>query len=155
MEPTKIYDVIKKRFGESVGEFDAKAIDPCVTVNTGSLLDLARFLAAEEELAFDSLMCLSAVDYPETLLLVYSLHSMKNFHKFTVKVEVPKDSPVVPSVESIWKTANWHEREAFDLFGVEFQDHPDLSRILMPDDWEGHPLRKDYVTPDEYRGMEI
>jgi len=155
MEPSKIYELLKKRFGEKVGEFDAEAIDPCVTVDTGSLPDLARFLFEDETLAFDSLMCLSAVDYPETLLLVYSLHSLKNFHKFTVKVEVSKDSPRVPSVESIWKTANWHEREAFDLFGVEFQDHPDLTRILLPEDWEGYPLRKDYETPDEYRGMDI
>jgi NADH-quinone oxidoreductase subunit C len=155
MDASKIYEHIKKRFGDVIGEFDTGAVDPSVSVNPDSLLDVARVMAAEEELAFDSLMCLSAVDYPETVLLVYSLHSMKNFHKFTLKVEVPKESLAVPSVESVWRTADWHEREAYDLFGVEFQGHPDLRRILLPEDWEGYPLRKDYQAPEEYRDIEV
>jgi len=70
-------------------------------------------------------------------------------------VRVPKDNPHVPSVESVWKTANWHEREAYDLIGVVFDGHPDLRRILLPDDWEGHPLRKDYKVPEFYNGMKV
>ncbi len=155
MEPSDIYSRVKGRFGEEVGEFTAEAIDPSLTIKPQLLPDLAGFLATDQELVFDSLMCLSATDYAETVVLTYSLHSMKKFHRFTVKVEVSKEDPKVPSVESIWKTANWHEREAYDLLGVVFEGHPDLTRILLPDDWEGHPLRKDYKAPDEYRGMEV
>jgi NADH-quinone oxidoreductase subunit C len=155
MESSEIYNRVKGHFGEDIGEFTADAIDPYLTIKPQSALELAKFLSEDDELAFDSLMCLSATDYAETILLTYSLHSMKKFHKFTVKIEVPKENPRVPSVESVWKTANWHEREAYDLLGIEFEGHPDLQRILLPEDWEGHPLRKDYQAPDEYREMEV
>ncbi len=155
MEALDIYNHVKERFGEEAGEFVQEAIDPYLTVRPGKVLELARFLADEEALTFDSLMCLSATDYADTILVIYHLHSMKHNHRFVVKTEVPKDDPKVPSVESVWRTADWHEREAYDLLGVEFQGHPDLTRILLPEDWEGFPLRKDYKAPDEYRGMKV
>jgi NADH-quinone oxidoreductase subunit C len=80
---------------------------------------------------------------------------MKWNHKFTLKVEVNVDHPHVQSVESVWKTANWHEREAYDMVGVIFDGHPDLRRILLPDDWDGFPLRKDYKVAEYYRGMKV
>jgi NADH-quinone oxidoreductase subunit C len=76
-------------------------------------------------------------------------------HKIVLKVDVPADHPRCRSVEAVWKTANWHEREAFDLYGIVFEGHPDLRRILLPDDWEGYPLRKDYQVPEYYNGMKV
>lgn len=108
---------------------------------------VARLLRDDPELAFDSLMCLSGLDWPEYLEVVYHLHSMKHNHKVTLKVRCSKDDPVVPTVCRLWPTAEWHEREAYDLVGVRFEGHPDLRRILLPEDWEGHPLRKDYQPP--------
>jgi NADH-quinone oxidoreductase subunit C len=87
--------------------------------------------------------------------VVYHLHSTSLDHKIVLKTEVTAESPHAASVESVWKTANWHEREAFDLFGIVFDGHPDLRRILLPDDWEGHPLRKDYAVPEFYNGMKV
>ncbi|MFA6542090.1 MAG: NADH-quinone oxidoreductase subunit C, partial [Bacteroidota bacterium] len=87
--------------------------------------------------------------------VTYHLYSMVHRHKFVLKVEVPTDAPNIPSVESVWKTANWHEREAFDMYGIQFSGHPDLRRILLPDDWEGYPLRKDYEVPEFYNGMRV
>ncbi|MFQ6103345.1 MAG: NADH-quinone oxidoreductase subunit C [Candidatus Glassbacteria bacterium] len=155
MDASEIYNRVKGRFGEGAGEFTPDALDPYIKVKPEHILEVAKFLSEDEELAFDSLMCLSATDYAEKVLLTYSLHSMKKFHKITLKVEVGKENPRIPSVESVWKTANWHEREAFDLLGVEFDGHPDLRRILLPEDWQGYPLRKDYTAPEEYRGMEV
>jgi NADH-quinone oxidoreductase subunit C len=104
---------------------------------------------------FDYLSCLSGVDLKGKLAVVYQLYSMVKRHKITIRVEVSTENPSVPSVESIWRTANWHEREAFDLFGVIFTGHPDLRRILLPYDWDGHPLRKDYQVPEFYNGMKV
>jgi NADH-quinone oxidoreductase subunit C len=80
---------------------------------------------------------------------------MTHRHKVVLKTLVPKEDPHLPTVEHIWKTAQWHEREAYDLYGIIFENHSDLRRILLPDDWEGYPLRKDYQEPEFYRGMRV
>ena len=103
-------------------------------------------------------MCLSGVDLSpedEDLSVVYHLFSDVHLHKVVIKAVVSKENPHLPTVENTWKTANWHEREAYDLFGIVFDGHSDLRRILLPDDWEGHPLRKNYKEPDTYRGMKV
>jgi len=109
------------------------------------------------ELDFDELMCLSGVDYgaESELGVTYHLCSTATGSKFTVKVKVAREKPVLPSVSSLWRTANWHEREVYDLYGISFDGHPDLTRILLPDDWEGHPLRKDYVLNKTYHGIKF
>lgn len=119
--------------------------------------DVAVYLRDEAQLKFDALMCLTGFDKGpgQVLGVIYSLHSMEHNHKLEVRIEVPRDGGIVPSVAQIWRTADWHEREAYDLFGITFADHPDHRRMLLPDDWEGHPLRKDYETPDYYRGIPI
>ncbi len=114
------------------------------------------YLRDAEDLAFDSLMCLSGVDNGDnTLGVVYHLHSMTKKNKVTLKVKVPKENPKVRSVEKVWRTADWHEREAFDLVGLVFEGHSDLRRILCPYDWVGHPLQKDYKQPEFYNGMKV
>lgn len=149
--------MLKNTFGDAV--LDAKldgVHDPFIKIAPDRVKDVALLLRDQEESAFDSLMCLSGVDYAGGRLgVVYHLHSTRCGHKIVLKVEVRVDSPHCQSVESVWKTANWHEREAFDMFGIIFDGHPDLRRILLPDDWEGHPLRKDYQVPEFYNGMKV
>ncbi|MEY4611180.1 MAG: hypothetical protein RL246_1499 [Bacteroidota bacterium] len=112
---------------------------------------------------FDSLSCLTAIDNgPEkgTLDIIYTFYSIPFHRTLHVRVELPRLQangalPEIPTVSTIWQTANWHEREAYDLVGVHFVGHPDLTRILMPADWEGHPLRKDYVEAEKYHGIQV
>ena len=91
----------------------------------------------------------------DNLAVVYHLYSYVHHHKLVVKVVVPKSNPVVKTVSDVWAAAEWHEREAYDLVGMTFEGHPDLRRILLPEDWEGHPLRKDYKVPEFYKGMKV
>ncbi len=157
MIPQEIAETLTSRFGDAIARTTLDGVaDPFIVVVPGRVHEVGRFLRDDEKMAFDSLMCLSGVDNANgTLGVVYHLHSMKWNHKITLKVEVPADNPHCQSVEQVWKTANWHEREAFDLIGVIFDGHPDLRRILLPDDWEGHPLRKDYTVPEFYNGMKV
>lgn len=157
MTPQEIHDKLKARFSDAILEFkDAAPSDSFIKVESTRIRDVASFLAKEADLQFDYLMCLSGVDYNNGKLgVVYHLASMSKRHKITLKTEVPKEDPKVPSVASIWRTADWHEREAYDLVGVVFEGHPDLRRILLPYDWEGHPLQKDYKVPEFYQGMKV
>ena len=98
---------------------------------------------------------MSGVDYlkDNKIQVVLHLYSYTHRHQIVAKVDVPRDNPTMPSVEGLWKAANWQEREIYDLLGVVFTGHPDLRRLLMPEDWIGHPLRKDFVEPEEYHGI--
>ena len=120
-------------------------------------LKVAQFLRSDPELHFDSLMCLTGYDKGpgEPLGVAYNLHSMDKLHKLEVRIEVIRDGGTIPSVARIWRTADWHEREAYDMFGIQFEGRPDLRRMLLPEDWEGHPLKKDYQTPDFYHGIPV
>jgi len=157
MTPQEIAEKLKTKFGEAITDVKSEGVlDPFVKVKAEAMFDVALFLRDEADLKFDYLMCLSGIDFGKGLIgVVYNLHSMTKKHKITVKVEVPREKPEIPSVESVWKTANWHEREAYDLIGTIFTGHPDLRRILLPYDWEGHPLRKDYKVPEYYQGMKV
>ncbi len=157
MTPQEIHSTLSGQFGDAL--LDAKlegVIDPFIKIAPAKIHEVARFLRDDSRLLFDSLMLVSGMDYTGGKLgVVYHLDSMKLNHKIVLKVEVTVDQPHVQSVESVWKTANWHEREAYDMYGIIFDGHPDLRRILMPDDWEGYPLRKDYKVPEFYNGMKV
>ena len=158
MTSEDIYTKLKEEFGDSVLSLEEVVLDSFILVAPDATADIARYLAEEDELAFDSLMCLSGVDLgvkEENLEIVYHLFSMTHRHTVVLKTILPKEDPHISSVEHIWKTANWHEREAYDLYGITFEGHSDLRRILMPEDWEGYPLRKDYKDPEFYRGMRV
>lgn len=155
MTPTQIADRLTGTFGTEITAALPDDGHPRVHVDAGSWRTIADHLAREPDLAFDFLACISAVDYvaDNQLAAVYELYSMRHRHWFAVKVYVDRDHPAIPSVADIWPAADWHEREAFDLMGIVFDGHPDLRRILLPEDWDGHPLRKDYVFPREYHGI--
>jgi len=132
---------------QSVAEVIEFRGETTVVVPANQLLRTAEFLASEPSLRFTFLEDLTAVDrFPlePRFELNYQLLSIEKALRLRLKVKLPGADPAVQTVTSLWPTANWQEREVFDLFGVRFQGHPDLRRILMPEGWEGNPLRKDY-----------
>jgi len=119
-----------------------------VIVTPAQLLALAEKLRNDEVMDFDYMFCLTCVDYQEHFMMVYHLRSMKHKHEMVLKARIDdKEKPTVDTLCHIWRTAEYHEREVYDLFGVKFNNHPDLRRILLDEDWKGYPLRKDYVDP--------
>lgn len=115
-------------------------------VPAGRLHELAMKLKNDPELAFDYLFCLSGVDYGKQLAVVYHLSSTQNKHSVVIKVKTDdRINPVFDTICDIWRTAEFHEREVYDLFGIRFSNHPDLRRIFLEEDWKGYPLRKDYI----------
>jgi len=179
MNAEEIYNLLKQNFDSVIIGVDKDSpTEPMISVAPLQIQKVAKFLRENEELKFDSLMCLSGVDDANgekikdedgseiikggTLSVYYNLHSVSLKHKITLKVSTSREEPKVESVENVWKSADWHEREAFDLVGIVFLNHPDLRRILMPYDWDEfteeisrHPLRKDYKNPEFYQGMKV
>jgi NADH-quinone oxidoreductase subunit C len=155
MDAATIHQRLKARFEAAVGDCNLQAKDPWITIQPAPVVEICRFLRDEPDLAFDCLSNQSGVDYNAKgqIQIVYHLYSYRHRHWIVLKVDLPRDNPVMPTVESVWKAANWHEREIYDLLGVTFEGHPDLRRLLMPEDWIGHPLRKDFVEPEEYHGI--
>jgi len=156
MDAAAIHQRLTARFEAGVGACDLEqAKDPSIMIEAAAIVAVCRFLHDEPDFAFDCLSNQSGVDYKAKGILevVYHLYSYTHRHAIVLKVDVPRDAAVVPTVESVWKTANWHEREIFDLLGITFDGHCDLRRLLMPEDWIGYPLRKDFVEPEEYHGI--
>lgn len=156
MTAQEIHDSLKAKFGESVLDAKLEVMQPWISIAPDRMKDVSLFLRDDPSLQFDYMMCLSGVDYNDGRLgIVYHLFSMVHRHKIVLKAFCTKENPHVQSVSSVWGTANWHEREVFDMYGIIIDEHPDPRRILMPDDWEGHPLRKDYKVPEFYNGMKV
>lgn len=145
---------IKQRFGEAITEAVATFGQQILAVKKASYLELCRFLRDDQEFPFDLCSDLTALHWPdraEQFDVVVQLYSISKIRRLRVKVAIA-DGQECPSVTSIWSGANWMEREVYDMFGIRFDGHPDLRRILLPEDWPGHPLRKEY--PIEYRDNE-
>lgn len=156
MTAKEIYEKLKEEFTDSIKEFvEEETVDPFIVVDAAKIVHVCVHLRDEAGLKFDYLVNLSGMDYKENLGVVYHLYSVELKHRLVLKVLVDRESPVVPTVERVWRTADWHEREAWDMFGIQFEGHHNLIRILSPYDWEGHPLRKDYKTPEEYHGIRV
>lgn len=155
MTPQQIAQAIAGKMGSKVIASFPDDKHPRVHINGPDWRALAEFLISDPALKFDWLANLSGVDYvaDDKMCIIYDLYSFDHKHTFAVKVFVPRGNPSVVSVCDLWRAADWHEREAYDMFGFEFPGHPDLRRILCADDWEGFPLRKDYVFPREYHGI--
>lgn len=157
------FEEIVSRIHTELGESfllgtDEKCTPKAVLIALESLLDLMTWLHTHQQLYFDSLSCITGLDNGEdegTMEVIYNLYSIPYNHHLTVKVTLDRKAPVIASLTSTWQTADWHEREAYDLLGIQFTGHPDLRRILLPEDWEGHPLRKDYKHQEYYRGIKV
>jgi len=173
MPETSLPDRLRDRFGDKITGSNLEAIDPWIEVAPEAIVEVATYLRDESDLRFDYLSCITGVDYLHTdpkkaakadfqphTEVVYHLFSVVHKHSLVLKVILPRwkgdapgSLPEVPTVSGVWSTADWHEREVFDLSGVNFVGHPNLRRILCPEDWVGHPLRKDYEMPLEYHGI--
>lgn len=144
--PSRAVELLKERFADQVGEVVYHAGQAIVRLRKERFADIARFLRDAPELQFDFLSNLTAVHWPQRpqpFEVVCHLFSIPRRHELTVKLDLA-DGEQAPTLCGVWPTANWHEREVFDLFGIRFAGHPDMTRILMTDEWVGHPLRKDY-----------
>ena len=156
LEAKDIFEKLKSEFADFIIELkEVKGSDPFIVIDSKKILDICLFLRDSDDLLFDYLSSLSGMDYKTNLGVVYHLFSTKHNHKIALKVILDKNNPVLLSVEGVWKSANWHEREAWDMFGIKFEGHSNLIRILSPYDWEGYPLRKDYKTPEYYHGFKV
>ncbi|HVT88797.1 MAG TPA: NADH-quinone oxidoreductase subunit C [Tepidisphaeraceae bacterium] len=155
MTSQQIVQAIQNEFGDKVIASFADDKHPRVHVNAEHWRALAEFLIHNPALKLDWLANLSGVDYvaDDKMCVVYDLWSFDHRHSFAVKVFASRSDPSIPSIADYWPAADWHEREAYDMYGINFPGHPDLRRILCADDWEGFPLRKDYVFPREYHGI--
>ena len=155
---------LQNGFGAKIGEYHTMTAG-AYQAKLGSYLeimdplyvrDVSLFLRDEPGLEFDSLLLLSTVDNGDkTLSVAYHIESTRHKHLFAFKVTIPTTNAIVPSVTEVWSHANWHEREGWDMMGIKFTGHPDLRRILLSEDWEGHPLQKDYKVPEFYHGMKV
>ena len=151
-------------FDEIVKFIQSKAADKtsiieqkeAILVSPDNWNEVSMLLKNESDLDFNYLMCISSYDKGDGKIygVAYNLFSTTKNHYLEVRVEA-EDGISIPSVVSLWKTANWHEREAYDMMGIQFKGHPNLKRILLSDDWEGHPLRKNFKEPDYYHGMPV
>ncbi len=173
MSGPSLLERLQQQFGEGINAAKLDALDPWIEVASSALVDVCTWLRDQPDLRFNMLNCISGVDYFEAdpkkaaktgwephLEVVYHLSSLVNKTSLVLKVNLPRWDeaagdrlPTIPSVASVWRTADWHEREVFDLVGVRFEGHPNLRRILCPEDWVGHPLRRDYEMPLEYHGI--
>lgn len=157
MEGKEIFDQLEAKFGgEVIRELQEEGSDPpAIYVKSEEIQEVLRFLKEDGGMGFDSLMCLSGVDLEEEIQVLYHLHSLTNRHKIAIKARLNRERPMIPTAEGLYPVANYHEREAYDLLGIIFVGHSDLRRILLPEDWPGHPLRKDYTYPDQYHGIKV
>jgi NADH-quinone oxidoreductase subunit C len=155
MTINEIHERLVAQFGDAVGPLSEPKVDAFCVVKAEKLVEICRFLKRTAGIEMDFCEDLGGVDYPKrnVIEVVYHLLSYNHRHAIVLKVEADRANPVVPSVEGVWKAANWMEREVFDLLGVTFTGHPDLRRLLLPDDWVGHPLRKDYEEAGGYHGV--
>lgn len=145
MDQAQVIKVINEKFPGAIAEEQPKA----VVLKRESLVSVAKLLR-DSELAFKSLHCISGVDRRDKLEVVYNFYSFKNKCMLMVKVFLPNEDHTVETLSQLWSSANWLERETFDLFGIKFLNHPDLRRILNPDEWTDYPLRKNFSRPDFY-----
>ena len=156
MDAAQIFARLQTLAGDAVSAFTVEGTrDPYCKVAPDKWHEVALMLRDDAELKMDFLQNVTAVDWPKQskIEVVYHLYSYPLRHSFVVKADLPRDKPVVPSVADVWWAAEWNEREQYDLLGVGFSGHPDLRRVMLPDDWVGHPLRKDYKEQAMYREM--
>ncbi len=152
MDGSRIIERLKERFGTAIVETGSQCGDHTAVVDRAAIRQALEFCKTDPELSFDMLTDLTAVDYLKfpgredrpRFEVVYHLYSLRHNHRVRLKVRVEEDDAVVPTAVALWPIANWFEREVWDMFGIRFDGHPDLRRLLMYEEFAGHPLRKDY-----------
>jgi len=161
VEPLELAEILKKRFPGEVVDIVSHRGQVSVIVKRERILEILENLRDDPTALMNHLMDLCGVDYlgkkENRFEVVYNLYSIPLRHSLRVRALVPEDDPRISSVTSLWRGADWHERETYDLYGIVFEGHPDHRRILLPEDWEGYPLRKDYPLPGpktEWHGYE-
>jgi NADH-quinone oxidoreductase subunit C len=155
VEIEAIQQLVAERWPEATSPVDDARGFRFFEVQPEAMAEVGAFVRTREELAFDCLRNLTGLDRPAdgVISVVYELFSYRHRHTVVLRADAERARPRVASVCGVWRAANWLEREVFDLLGVDFLGHPDQRRILLPDDWVGHPLRKDYVEAPEYHGI--
>lgn len=161
----QIKELIVEKFGEeAILKEEKEVLQPNLTIAKDKFLAICQELHENEKTYFDYLACITGLDNGATLDMmevVYHLYSIPYNVSLVLKIVLPRNTatpgmlPSASSITSIWRTANWHEREIYDLLGIWFEGHPDMRRILLPADWEGHPLRKDYVLQEFYHDIKV
>jgi NADH-quinone oxidoreductase subunit C len=152
----QLVEIVKRVTPEVI--IDDKATPKAIIISPSTLKNVCQELHQNSSTYFDMLSCVTGVDNGvgvNTMDVVYNLYSVPFNHQLMIKVILSRENPSVDSVSSIWRGADWLEREVFDMYGVKFNDHPDLRRILMPADWEGFPLRKDFKHQEYYRDVKV
>ena len=152
MTRDELKEYIASHFGDRLTALDTGRYDPMYELKAERLVEIARALRDDENLDFDFLCNIGAVDTTEHFEAVYSLASTTKRLRLDFKVIMSHDNPEIDSVIDIWPGANWHEREMWELFGIDIRNHPNLTRFLLPDEWDqGFPMRKDWDAPDFIR----
>ncbi|GAB3323805.1 NADH-quinone oxidoreductase subunit C [Larkinella ripae] len=161
---SEITDLLVARFGaDLIQQINTTNPQPFFVVQTAAIAEVCQFLRDDDRFFFDFLACMTGIDngpQANSMEVVYNLTSIPYEHTLMFKVLLPRNAgaeplPAVPTVTNVWRTADWHEREIYDLVGIQFSGHPDLRRILLPTDWQGHPLRKDYQDMETYHGIKV
>ena len=152
----KLSDIVKLldgNFSEFIEYLDESNF---IKVSSSKWKEIALFIKENNKLKFDYLMCISSYDSGDkkTYGVAYNFKSTSIGHYLEIRIEIT-DEESIPSATHLWGSADWHEREAYDMMGIKFNNHPNFKRILLPEDWSGYPLRKDFETPDYYRGMPV
>ncbi|MCH7680621.1 NADH-quinone oxidoreductase subunit C [candidate division KSB1 bacterium] len=145
--PRNIFKTLQQKFSDFILEAYTYRDDAIVVVDRNAIYDICKFLRDDSRMKFDLLMDLAGVDYlgrDPRFEVVYTLYSLKNNNRLRIKVPIDERNPQIQTVSTLWKIADWYEREVWDMYGIRFKGHPDLRRILMYDEFKGHPLRKDY-----------
>ena len=143
MTPDEILEQLKQKFGDAIGETEVREVEVRLTTTPEHAREVCWLL---HEMGFEYLNCLSGADWVTHLEVVYDLSSLRHPNKVHLRVKVNRKDPLVRTVSDLWRAADWHERECYDLFGIRFDRHPDHRRILLSEDWVGYPLRKDYAN---------
>ncbi len=156
MTKEELTEYVNGAFAGKLTLLDVGRFDPMFEVKAEDLLEVAEKLKSDPKLGFDFLNNISGVDTKERLEMVYSVSSIANSLRLDFKVVLPYDGAAVESVQTVWPGANWHEREAWELYGIDIKNHGNLTRFLLPDEWDqGHPMRKDWDAPDFVRFPEV
>ncbi len=155
MEPKAIHERLVAEGVEGVVEFIDGPADSSIVVEPARLEEILEFLRDDEELMLDQLSLVSGLHFEDRFESVYHLLSTIRRHDVVLRVRLAAENPVVPTASRVHPTADWHERETYDLIGIVFEGHPDPRRIYLPQDWVGHPLRRDYELPEEFDGIPL